>query len=62
MNKYKLNGSYHILLSCLILLFTQTGCSIIGGIFKAGVEVGIFLIVVLIIVILILINRFKKRY
>jgi hypothetical protein len=45
----------------LLLVLGISGCSIIGGIFKTGVQVGIFITIVVIIIILVLINRFKKR-
>lgn len=56
----KLNNSFQILTSVLLMLI-MTGCSIIGGIFKMGVAVGVFLVVALIVVIIILAKRFKKR-
>ena len=33
------------------LLFTMTSCEVIGGIFKAGVWVGIFIVVAVIVLI-----------
>jgi hypothetical protein len=62
MKNYKANRSYQILLSYLVMLYMLTSCSIIGGIFKTGVAVGIFLVIALIIIVIILINRFKKKY
>ena len=54
------NQSYfNVLLTALVLSFSS--CSIIGGIFKTGVGVGIFLVVLLIIIVLYLVNKFKKR-
>ncbi len=46
----KLSAGYLIGLLCLLLTFT--GCEIVGGIFKAGVWVGIILVVIVIVVIL----------
>jgi hypothetical protein len=61
MNKHKLNNNPAVIISVLFILLMFTGCSLIGGIFKMGVAIGIFLVVVLIIAIFILYNRFKKR-
>lgn len=60
MAESKLNNSFLVLISSLLML-TMTGCSIVGGIFKMGVAVGVFLVVALIVVIIILVNRFKKK-
>lgn len=61
MKLYYFHKQIRLLITYLVLASTLSGCSVIGGIFKAGVQVGIFLVIALIIVILILINRFKKR-
>lgn len=38
----------------------MNSCSIIGGIFKAGMSVGIFLVVLILVVILAIVLRAKK--
>lgn len=47
-----------VLLSILVLTFS--GCEIIGGIFKAGMAVGIIVVVVIIMLIFFIISKFKK--
>jgi hypothetical protein len=44
----------------LVLLTVFSGCEVIGGIFKAGVWVGILAVVGIIALILFLIGRGKK--
>ena len=41
-----------------LMLFSFTSCEVIGGIFKAGMGFGIFLVVVIIAIILYLISKF----
>lgn len=41
----------------LALVMTFSSCEVIGGIFKAGVWVGISLVVIVIVIILWLVNR-----
>jgi len=51
------------LLTLFLLLMTVSllpGCSVVGGIFKAGVWVGVLAVVVVVIIILLLVNRSKK--
>ncbi|HEY6171869.1 MAG TPA: hypothetical protein VIX80_06405 [Candidatus Kapabacteria bacterium] len=43
-----------------ILVFTFSGCEIIGGIFKAGMAVGIFVVIVIILLIFFIMSKFKK--
>ena len=47
--------------SVFSLLFLFASCSIIEGIFKAGVGVGIFLVVAVIALIIFVISRFTKK-
>jgi hypothetical protein len=47
------------LLSASVLIFT--GCDFIGGVFKTGVGVGVFIAVVVIILIVALIARGGRR-
>jgi hypothetical protein len=44
----------------LMTLFLLSGCSVVGGIFKAGVWVGVLVVVVIIVIILLLVNRSRK--
>jgi hypothetical protein len=41
----------------LIILISATSCSIIGGIFKAGMGVGIFFVVIILAVIAFIISK-----
>ncbi|MEO8150284.1 MAG: hypothetical protein ABI723_21800 [Bacteroidia bacterium] len=43
------------------LLTSFTGCEIVGGIFKAGMGVGIFIVVLVIALIIFLISRMGKN-
>ena len=45
----------------VLLAMTLSSCSVIGDIFKAGMGVGIFLVVALVIVVLIVIKRMGKK-
>jgi hypothetical protein len=50
------------LLMLLIVLISFTSCSIIEGIFKAGVGVGIFIVVAIIAVVVLIISKvFGKK-
>jgi len=42
------------------LSFIFSGCAVIGGIFKTGVGVGIFIVVAIIVVLLAIFGRSKK--
>lgn len=44
-----------------LMLTTISSCSVIGGIFKAGMGVGIFIVVLVIAIIIYLITRFTKN-
>ena len=48
------------LLLLLMTVFLLAGCSVVGGIFKAGVWVGVLVVVVVVIIILLLVNKAKK--
>lgn len=52
-------------LSILALLFTIlslfSGCAVVGGIFKAGLGVGIFLVVVVIAIIFFIVRAMGNR-
>ena len=43
------------------LLITISGCSVIGGIFKTGMGVGIFIVIAVIALIIFLVTRFGKK-
>ncbi len=46
------------LLMLFVILISVTSCSVIGDIFKAGVGVGIFIVVAVIAVILFVVSKF----
>ncbi|MDD3788033.1 MAG: hypothetical protein PHO94_04990 [Petrimonas sp.] len=52
--------SYQILLLSLFLFFF-TSCEVVGGIFKAGVWVGVLIIAAIIALAILLIRRFSGR-
>lgn len=47
-------GAFAMLLSLL------TSCELVGDIFKAGMSVGIFIVIAVIVLIIWLISRFRK--
>ena len=49
------------ILMLLVVLVSFTSCSIIEGIFKAGVGVGIFLVVAVIAIIIFIISKIFSR-
>ena len=49
-----------LLLFGLFLAFMLQGCAVVGGIFKAGIWVGVFAVVVIIIIILAVVNKSRK--
>ena len=55
MKQYSLLG-----LAVVAMALTFSSCEIIGGIFKAGVGVGIFLVVLVIALILWLVGRSRR--
>ncbi|WP_395053129.1 hypothetical protein [Flavobacterium sp.] len=48
-------------LSVVTLLFLFSSCSVIEGIFKAGVGVGVFIVIAVVALILFVISRFTKK-
>ena len=54
----KLSG---IWLFVIAMAMTLSSCEVVGGIFKAGFYVGIFVIVLIVIIILWLVNRGRRR-
>ena len=47
-------------LACLLMLLTLQGCAVAGGIFKAGVWVGILAVVLVVVVIGVIVSKSKK--
>ncbi len=45
----------------ILMMTTFTSCSLVEGIFKAGMGVGIFIVVAVIAVIIYIISRFGKN-
>ena len=52
---------YFSLAMLAMLLLTATSCDVIGGIFKAGMGVGIFIVIAVIVLIVWIISRFNKK-
>ncbi len=48
-------------MSVIIMMFVVPGCAVIGGIFKAGMGVGILLVVVVVAAIIWLLSRMGKK-
>lgn len=51
---------YFVLLTIFIIGVFFAGCSIIGGIFKAGVWVGIIVVVIILMIVFYLMSKFRK--
>ncbi|SEG32748.1 hypothetical protein SAMN04488130_109171 [Flavobacterium urumqiense] len=50
------------LLMLFIILISFTGCSVIEGIFKAGVGVGVFIVIAIIAIVVLIISKvFGKK-
>ncbi|RDI49478.1 hypothetical protein [Flavobacterium glaciei] len=49
------------LLMLFVVLVSFSGCSVIEGIFKAGIGVGIFIVVAVVAVIIFIISKFFGR-
>ncbi len=52
---------YQILIALTLLLITLNSCTVVTGIFKAGMGFGIFTVVLVIIIIAALIMRANKK-
>ncbi len=50
-----------IIALCISILTTFSSCEVVGGIFKAGMGVGIFIVILVIALILFLISRMRKK-
>jgi len=44
----------------VLAILLLSGCSVVGGIFKAGVWVGVVIVVIVVFVILLLLNKSKR--
>jgi hypothetical protein len=42
------------------MIFLLQGCSVIGGIFKAGIWVGVLAVILLVIIVFAIANKVKK--
>ena len=49
------------LLMLVLAVVAMSGCSVIGGIFKAGAAVGIIAVIVVVLVIIWIISAFRGR-
>ena len=56
-----MNNNFYPLFITFLLTLCLTGCAVVGGIFKAGMIWGIFLVVLIIIGIVYLISRGGKK-
>jgi hypothetical protein len=54
--KNKLNTLYLLMMLGLI-----SGCAVIGGIFKAGVAVGIFMVVLILVLVAVLMSKMRNK-
>ena len=48
-------------LSILLMLFTLTGCELVGDIFSAGFYTGLFVVILVIAVIIFVIAKIRRR-
>jgi hypothetical protein len=54
------NPTLFKMVSFLLMLTLLPSCDIIGGIFKAGVSTGIFIVVLIVVVIIVLVLRARS--
>ncbi len=52
-----MKNQYFMLFFAYCLMFTLCGCAVVGGIFKAGVWVGVLLVVLVVALIVYFFNR-----
>lgn len=45
----------------ILMLTTLSSCAIIGGIFKAGMGVGIFLVIIVVAIVIFFISKMNKK-
>lgn len=57
---YSMKKNNGILLACLFAIITMSSCEAIGGIFKAGVWVGVLVVVLVVGIILWVIGKARK--
>ena len=50
----------HFWIVLIVLMLTVSSCEAIGGIFKAGMNVGIFIAVLVVVLIIWLVSRFRR--
>jgi len=43
------------------LMTAMAGCAVVGGIFKAGVAVGIFMVVAVVVLVIFLLSKMGKK-
>lgn len=62
-NLYKMTGSkmYTAVSVLLVMTMMLSSCSVVEGIFKAGMGVGIFAVLAILVVIVFVISRFRKK-
>jgi hypothetical protein len=49
-----------VLLAGMLMMLAFQGCAVVGGIFKAGVWVGVLAVVVIVIVIAVIVGKARK--
>ena len=62
-NLYKIPGNLNLIVIPALFLFSFliTSCTVVEGIFKAGMGVGIFAVLAVLVVIVFIISRFRKK-
>jgi hypothetical protein len=58
--KIIMKNSSSIWLSALVIATTLSSCELVGGILKAGIWIGILIVVFVVALILWLVNRFRR--
>jgi hypothetical protein len=51
----------HVMISLVIMMVACSSCAVVGGIFKAGVWTGVFIVAAIIAVIIFLVMRSAKK-
>lgn len=49
-----------ILFAAILAMLAFQGCAVVGGIFKAGVWVGVLVVVLIVIVIAVIVSKSRK--
>jgi len=60
-HKTDIYSRFIAVLSLLLLLVTISSCSVIAGVFKAGMEFGIFMVLAVLVIIVFIIMRLRKK-